>query len=278
MQGASIAVVEDERVIADAVAARLRKEGFEVETAADGPGGIELCRTLRPDAVVLDLMLPGVDGLEVCKQIQRDRNVPVLMLTARDSEADLLVGLGVGADDYMTKPFSMQELVARLRALLRRAGAASDQDEPKPLNVGDLTVDPATRETRIKARRRPDPARVRPPAPPGPAARRGAQPRAAAARGLGLRGRDGRAHRGLPHPRPAAQARPRRDPHRSRRGLRRAEARAVMGPLDHLHSIKLKIGAVIVAAVLVSAGVVVVAAKADLPLWLAGSGRWPCRS
>jgi len=150
MQGASIAVVEDERVIADAVAARLRKEGFEVGTAADGPGGIELCRTLRPDAVVLDLMLPGVDGLEVCKQIQRDRNVPVLMLTARDSEADLLVGLGVGADDYMTKPFSMQELVARLRALLRRAGTGPEQDEPKPLNVGDLTVDPATRETRFK--------------------------------------------------------------------------------------------------------------------------------
>jgi len=150
MQGRTIAVVEDERVIADAVAARLRKEGFEVETAADGPGGVELCRALRPDAVVLDLMLPGIDGLEVCKQIQRDRHVPVLMLTARDEEADLLVGLGVGADDYMTKPFSMQELVARLRALLRRAGTATAGDHPEqaPLTVGDLTVDPATREAR----------------------------------------------------------------------------------------------------------------------------------
>ena len=150
MQGQTIAVVEDERVLADAVAARLRKEGFEVEIAADGPGGVELCRSLRPDAVVLALMLPGIDGLEVCKQIQRDRHVPVLMLTARDEEADLLVGLGVGADDYMTKPFSMQELVARLRALLRRAGNANAADpEHSPIIVGDLTVDPATHETRV---------------------------------------------------------------------------------------------------------------------------------
>jgi len=99
--------------------------------------------------VVLDLMLPGIDGLEVCKQIQRDRHVPVLMLTARDEEADLLVGLGVGADDYMTKPFSMQELVARLRALLRRAGNGNAAEpEQGPITVGDLTVDPATRESR----------------------------------------------------------------------------------------------------------------------------------
>ncbi|MGI8750413.1 MAG: response regulator [Thermoleophilaceae bacterium] len=139
MQGRSIAVVEDERVIAEAVAARLRKEGFEAHTAGDGPAAIELCRTLRPDAVVLDLMLPGIDGLEVCREIQRDRHVPVLMLTARDSEADLLVGLGVGADDYMTKPFSMQELVARLRALLRRSGSSAAAGGGPP-NVGELAV------------------------------------------------------------------------------------------------------------------------------------------
>ena len=116
----TILVIEDEATIAAAVAARLRSEGFAVEIAVDGLDGIERCARLRPDLVVLDLMLPGVDGLEVCERIQADRPVPVLMLTARDSERDLVVGLGVGADDYMTKPFSTRELVARVHALLRR--------------------------------------------------------------------------------------------------------------------------------------------------------------
>src|SRR6478672_5523172 len=116
----TILVVEDEPPIADAVATRLRSEGFEVTIAADGPAGVELCERLRPDLVVLDLMLPGLDGLDVCREIQRERPVPVLMLTARDSETDLIVGLEVGADDYLTKPFSARELVARVHALLRR--------------------------------------------------------------------------------------------------------------------------------------------------------------
>src|ERR1700754_3062841 len=115
-----ICVIEDEEVIAAAVAARLRADGFAVEVAHDGLEGVALCDRLRPDLVVLDLMLPGLDGLEVCRRVQRERPVPVLMLTARDDETDLLVGLGVGADDYVTKPFSMRELVARVRALLRR--------------------------------------------------------------------------------------------------------------------------------------------------------------
>ncbi len=150
MRGQAIAVVEDEKVIADAVADRLRSEGYEVQTAYDGPSAVELCRRVPFDAVVLDLMLPGIDGLEVCRQIQRDRRVPVLMLTARDAETDLVVGLGVGADDYMTKPFSMQELVARLRALLRRAEQASTADSPAL--AGDLEVDPDARETRLAGR------------------------------------------------------------------------------------------------------------------------------
>ena len=130
MAGRTIVVVEDEETIAGAVAARLRAEGFRVETAGDGPAGVELCRRLSPDLVVLDLMLPGFDGIEACRRIQADRPVPVLMLTARDSETDVLVGLGVGADDYVTKPFSVRELVARVHAVLRRAdrtGAAAER-------------------------------------------------------------------------------------------------------------------------------------------------------
>jgi DNA-binding response OmpR family regulator len=142
----TILVVEDEAPIAEAVADRLRSEGFDVEVTADGLTGVERCGALRPDLVVLDLMLPGLDGLEVCRRIQQDRPVPVLMLTARDSETDLLVGLAVGADDYLTKPFSPRELVARIRAILRRI----DQGHrPSPVvRAGDLEVDRATRTVR----------------------------------------------------------------------------------------------------------------------------------
>jgi DNA-binding response OmpR family regulator len=139
-----IAVIEDEATIASAVAARLRREGFDVETAADGPGAVELVERLRPDLVVLDVMLPGFDGLEVCRRIQSERPVPVIMLTARDSETDTLVGLGVGADDYMTKPFSPRELLARVKAVLRRVDRAP-VPQGEPVTVGDLRIDPASR-------------------------------------------------------------------------------------------------------------------------------------
>jgi DNA-binding response OmpR family regulator len=142
----TILVVEDEAPIASAVADRLRSEGFDVEVAADGLTGVERCEALRPDLVVLDLMLPGLDGLEVCRRIQQDRHVPVLMLTARDTETDLLVGLAVGADDYLTKPFSPRELVARIRAILRRV---DQRTAPSPVvRAGDLEVDRAARTVR----------------------------------------------------------------------------------------------------------------------------------
>lgn len=137
-----ILVIEDEPTIADAVAARLRSADFAVEIAADGPAGVAACAAGAPDLVVLDLMLPGLDGLEVCRRIQADRPVPVLMLTARDTEDDLVEGLATGADDYLTKPFSGRELVARVRALLRRVRSA---DDTGALRLGPWRVDPATR-------------------------------------------------------------------------------------------------------------------------------------
>jgi DNA-binding response OmpR family regulator len=146
----SILVIEDEATIAQSVAARLRSEGFDVEIAVDGPAGIEACERLQPDLVVLDLMLPGLDGLEVCRRIQHDRPVPVLMLTARDSETDLVVGLAVGADDYLTKPFSARELVARIHALLRRVERASERDADvgTTLRLGAVELDLAGRRVR----------------------------------------------------------------------------------------------------------------------------------
>ncbi|WP_083752722.1 response regulator transcription factor [Actinosynnema sp. ALI-1.44] len=138
-----VLVVEDELTIAESVAARLRAEGFEVELAHDGPSAVEKAGQTVPDLIVLDLMLPGFDGLEVCRRVQAHRPVPVLMLTARDDETDLLVGLAVGADDYMTKPFSIRELAARVHALLRRA--ERNQQAGSTIVLGDLEIDPVER-------------------------------------------------------------------------------------------------------------------------------------
>ncbi|QIG43438.1 response regulator transcription factor [Nocardioides anomalus] len=146
-----VLVVEDEPVINDAVADRLRAEGFAVDQAFDGPGAVALCEQVRPDAVVLDVMLPGYDGHEVCRRIQASRPVPVLMLTARDDEADVLVGLAVGADDYLTKPFRMREVVARVRALLRRVDRAAELAAAPSarLVAGDLVVDTGSRRVTV---------------------------------------------------------------------------------------------------------------------------------
>ncbi|GLZ13684.1 DNA-binding response regulator [Actinomadura sp. NBRC 104425] len=148
-----ILVVEDEPTIARAVADRLTAEGFAVDIAVDGPSAVEQARAGRPDLIVLDLMLPGFDGLEVCRRVQAERPVPVLMLTARDDETDLLVGLGVGADDYITKPFSMRVLVARIRAVLRRVGRSGDDPAQRDtLRVGPLEVDQRSRRVRVDGR------------------------------------------------------------------------------------------------------------------------------
>src|SRR5512143_1538516 len=127
MNRAKILVIDDEKSIVELVGAYLRSEGYEVLSAVDGPGGLTAARSLKPDLIVLDLMLPGMDGIEVLNQIRRESNVYVILLTAKSDETDKIVGLSVGADDYVTKPFSPRELVARIKAALRRikTGSAS---------------------------------------------------------------------------------------------------------------------------------------------------------
>ncbi len=147
-----VLVVEDEPTINQAVTDRLVAEGFDVRQAYDGPAAVATAQDWPAELLVLDVMLPGLDGHEVCRRVQAGRPVPVLMLTARDDETDVLVGLGVGADDYLTKPFSMRELVARSRALLRRvdrAAVLASQPSGGPLSVGPLQVDRPGRRVRV---------------------------------------------------------------------------------------------------------------------------------
>jgi DNA-binding response OmpR family regulator len=150
----TVLVVDDEAAIAEAVRARLESEGFEVLVAGDGPEAIRICDTARPDLVVLDLMLPGMDGLEVCKRIQRDRWVPVLMLTARTEEADKVAGFAVGADDYLTKPFSLRELAIRVRAILRRVERIESvsSSPSEPIARGGLEIEPSRRRVTVDGR------------------------------------------------------------------------------------------------------------------------------
>lgn len=141
-----VLVVDDERNIAELVAMALRYEGWQVQTALDGAAAVRAAADLEPDAVVLDLMLPDVDGLEVLRRLRRTRpDVPVVFLTAKDAVEDRVVGLTAGGDDYVTKPFSLEELVARLRGLMRRAGAQRAQDR-SVLVVGDLELDEDSHE------------------------------------------------------------------------------------------------------------------------------------
>ncbi|MFT4306297.1 MAG: response regulator transcription factor [Microbacterium sp.] len=136
-----VLIVEDEPDLADPLAYLLRREGFEVETAEDGAAALAAFRDRGADIVLLDLMLPGMAGTEVCRLLRAESSVPIIMLTAKDSEVDIVVGLELGADDYVTKPYSARELLARMRAVLRRfAQSDADLDE-RVLNAGRVTVD-----------------------------------------------------------------------------------------------------------------------------------------
>ncbi len=149
MEAATILVVDDERPIVDLVASYLAAEGYTVHRAYDGPSALTLARNVRPDLVVLDVMLPGIDGIEVCRRLHQETSVYVVMLTARSEEVDKLIGLSIGADDYLTKPFSPRELVARVKAVLRRSRQAPDKaQERPPLQFDRLVIDPERREVR----------------------------------------------------------------------------------------------------------------------------------
>lgn len=135
-----ILIVEDELPMAQAIAYALKREGYQVRIASDGQEGLRLALTEKPDLVILDLMLPKLDGWEVCRTLRAKSKVPILILTARGEEHDKVLGLELGADDYVVKPFSMRELIARVRALLRRAKMAAVSEEPDVLQSGNLTL------------------------------------------------------------------------------------------------------------------------------------------
>jgi DNA-binding response OmpR family regulator len=153
-----ILVVEDEIALQETLAYNLKRQGYEVQTCGDGTCALDAARSFRPDLVLLDVMLPGVDGFEVCRVIRQEMTTPVLMLTARDDEIDRVVGLEVGADDYMTKPFSMRELMARVKAMLRRVRLIreeiqSESGAPQPASqtivFGAVVIDLTRREVRL---------------------------------------------------------------------------------------------------------------------------------
>ncbi len=130
----------------------LKQEGYDVAVARDGPGALDAARKERPDIILLDVMLPGMDGLEVCRQIRSWSAVPIIMLTAKTAEVDKVVGLEVGADDYVTKPFSPRELVARVKANLRRVQMQAQQTQEKRLSAGDVAMDVGSRRVTVNAK------------------------------------------------------------------------------------------------------------------------------
>lgn len=140
-----VLVVDDEADIRSVVELYLRREGFEVETAADGEAAINAVMSRQPDLIVLDLMMPKMSGYEVTRAVREQFNIPIIMLTSREEESDKIVGLEMGADDYVTKPFSPRELAARVKAVLRRGGPSDESKKPAVISSGAMQIDPTTR-------------------------------------------------------------------------------------------------------------------------------------
>ena len=147
-----ILVVDDEPHIVELVRYNLVQEGYDVATAGDGETALTRVRTERPDLIILDIMLPGVDGLEVCRRLRTESSVPIIMLTAKGGELERVVGLEIGADDYVTKPFSPRELVARVRAVLRRRVPEISPAAQEPIRVGELHLNPPTHDVTLGGR------------------------------------------------------------------------------------------------------------------------------
>jgi two-component system alkaline phosphatase synthesis response regulator PhoP len=152
MPNTKILVVDDEPSIVNLVTAYLKPEGYEVYTASDGPSGLKAARTYKPDLIVLDIMLPGMDGIEVLNRLRRESEVYVILLTARTEETDKVVGLSVGADDYVTKPFSPRELVARIKSALRRIRASSGGQSSEILSFAHVRIDDGARQVTVDDR------------------------------------------------------------------------------------------------------------------------------
>ena len=170
-----ILIVEDNKTLLETLAYNLKSEGYKPLTTEDGRTAVEIARKAQPALIILDVMLPGMDGFEVCRLLRKEQNVPILMLTARGEEIDRIVGLEMGADDYLTKPFSMRELMARVKALLRRVdmiredleaetkdsaadSASRREEQPAALKFGNLTIDETRREVRLDGK----PVRIKP--------------------------------------------------------------------------------------------------------------------
>ncbi|MBN1444017.1 MAG: response regulator, partial [Planctomycetes bacterium] len=153
MKKERVLVIEDEEDIREVVEYNLAREGYDVLTCRDGERGLAIVKTRKPDLILLDLLLPGIDGIEICRRLKQDPetlSVPIIMLTAKGEESDVVLGLGLGADDYIKKPFSLRELVARVRAVLRRGKSREKPESPKRVACGELEIDLEERNVRYQ--------------------------------------------------------------------------------------------------------------------------------